>query len=224
MLPSSWNRKYQPFTLLSFFSLVVCLRCLLHHILSHIACTFRENWDFVLIIIVQFMMTAYSRIRCGLSYSFVCTLHHLIIIIVQTYLQTLNLWNVCQIYFCECVSKIEHILLVIHYSLFGAVCFQFTQFHRDGGGNILLCLIIIINSEVWTIIQCLGLDHETMVCAVCLYIFFLPGMAFCYMFKQVFRLVVICETILLRSRQPKQSSILYYWAIKAHFLQRQGIT
>ena len=31
-----------------------------------------------------------------------------------------------------------------------------------------LCLIIIIKSEVWTIIHCLGFGHETMVCAVCL--------------------------------------------------------
>ena len=30
--------------------------------------------------------------------------------------------------------------------------------------------IIIIQSEVWTITHCLGLGHETMVCAVCLYI------------------------------------------------------
>ena len=34
-----------------------------------------------------------------------------------------------------------------------------------------LCLIIIIKPEVWTIIHCLGLGHETMVCAVCLFIF-----------------------------------------------------
>ena len=34
-----------------------------------------------------------------------------------------------------------------------------------------LGLIIIIKSEVWTIIHCLGLGHETMVCAVCLSIF-----------------------------------------------------
>ena len=33
------------------------------------------------------------------------------------------------------------------------------------------CLIIIIKSEVWTIIHCLGLGHETMVSAVCLSIF-----------------------------------------------------
>ena len=34
-----------------------------------------------------------------------------------------------------------------------------------------LCLIIIIKSEVWTITHCLGLGHETMVCAVCFSIF-----------------------------------------------------
>ena len=104
------------------------------------------------------------------SYSFVCTSHRLIIIIVQTYLWTLNLWNVYHIYFVECVSKIEHILLVIHHSICGAVCFQFTQFPRDGWEKILLCLIITIKSEVWTIIHCLGLGHETMVCDVCLFI------------------------------------------------------
>ena len=35
----------------------------------------------------------------------------------------------------------------------------------------ILCLIVIIKSEVWTIVHCLGLGHETMVCAVCLSIF-----------------------------------------------------
>ena len=37
----------------------------------------------------------------------------------------------------------------------------------------ILCLIIIIKSEVWTITHCLGLGHETMMSAVCLSIFFL---------------------------------------------------
>ena len=35
----------------------------------------------------------------------------------------------------------------------------------------IICLIVIIKSEVWTITHCLGLGHETMVCAVCLSIF-----------------------------------------------------
>ena len=35
----------------------------------------------------------------------------------------------------------------------------------------ILCLNIIIESEVWTITHCLGLGHETMVCAVCISVF-----------------------------------------------------
>ena len=44
--------------------------------------------------------------------------------------------NACQIYFVECVSKIKHILSVIHYTICGAVCFQFTHFLCDDWGNI----------------------------------------------------------------------------------------
>ena len=118
------------------FSVVVCLRCLLHHILSLIAYTFRENRQFVFNIIVQFMMSANGRI------CFVCTVHHLIIIIVQNYLKTCTLyvWNACQMNFVECVSKIKHILSVIrctiHYTICGAVCFQFTQSSCDDWDNI----------------------------------------------------------------------------------------
>ena len=36
---------------------------------------------------------------------------------------------------------------------------------------IIIIIIIIIKSKVWTITHCLGLGHETMVCAVCLSIF-----------------------------------------------------
>ena len=149
----------------------MCLRCLLHHILSRIAYTFRQNGIlFSSLLCSLWWVQIVGYVMACRSYSFVCALHHLIIIIVQTYLLTLNLWNFCQLYFVECVSKIEHILLVIHYSRYGAVCFQFTQFPRDGWENILLCLIIINKSDVWTIIHCLGECHVTMVCAVCLYI------------------------------------------------------
>ena len=64
---SSSNRKYPLFPLLSYFSVVVCLRCLLHHILSLIALTFRENREFVFIITVQFMLSANSQIRFALQ-------------------------------------------------------------------------------------------------------------------------------------------------------------
>ena len=71
MLLSSSNRNYPPFPLLSDFSVVVCLKCLLHHILLLIAYTFRENLEFVFIFIVQFMMSANSPIRFGLRFVFV---------------------------------------------------------------------------------------------------------------------------------------------------------
>ena len=54
------------------FSVVVCLRCLLRHILTLIAYTFRENRDFIFIIIVQFIMSLNSWIRFGLQIVFVC--------------------------------------------------------------------------------------------------------------------------------------------------------
>ena len=54
------------------FSVVMCLRCLLHHILQLIAHTFWENREFVFIISVQFMMSANIRIRFGLQIVLVC--------------------------------------------------------------------------------------------------------------------------------------------------------
>ena len=153
------------------FSVVVCLRCLLHHILSRIAYTFRENWDFVLIIIVQLMMSANSRTRYGLQIVFVCLYitpshyHHCANLSVDIELMQCLPDILCR------VCKIEHILLVMNYSIYGAACFQFTQFPRNSWENILRCLIMIIKTEVRTIIHLLGLGHETMVCAVCIFIF-----------------------------------------------------
>ena len=71
MLLSSSNQKYPPFPLLSYFSVVVCLRCLLHHSLLLIAYTFWEKWEFVFIIIVQVMMSTNSQIRFDLKIVFV---------------------------------------------------------------------------------------------------------------------------------------------------------
>ena len=70
------------------------------------------------------------------------------------------------------MSKIRHILSIIHYKTRGAVSFQLT--HSLVMIEIIyiyICHIITIESEVWTISHCLGLGHETMVCAVCLSLF-----------------------------------------------------
>ena len=70
------------------------------------------------------------------SYTFVSTVHHLIIIIVQTYPKALNLKNSCQMYFVECVTTIKHILSVTYDTIYGAVCFQCTHFTCYDGDNI----------------------------------------------------------------------------------------
>ena len=99
-----------------------CVSEMLHHILSFIAYIFRKNRDFVFIIIVQFMMSANSRMRFGLQVVFVCLYF--------------SPSHYHQIYFVECVSKIKHIFSVIHCTLYGAVCFQFTHFPCDDWENI----------------------------------------------------------------------------------------
>ena len=81
------------------------------------------------------------------SCSSVCTLYHLIIIIVQTYLRTLNLWNACQIYFVGGVSKIKHISSAIHYIIYRDVCFQFTHFPCDDWENI--HFVLLSSSSNW---------------------------------------------------------------------------
>ena len=104
-------------------------------------------------IIVQFMMNANSRIPFALQIVIVCLYstpshyHH-----CANLSEDIEHINACQTYFVECVSKIKHILLVIHftihYTICRAVCFQFTHSPCDDGENIytLSYLIIIIKS------------------------------------------------------------------------------
>ena len=80
------------------------------------------------------------------------------------------------------------IFSVSHYTVCGALCFlcvfslplSFVMIERI----YILCLIIIIKSEVWTITHCLWLGHETIVCAVCLSILSCLQFAHC-MFPMV---------------------------------------
>ena len=150
MLLSSSNRKYPSFPLLSYFSVIVCLRCLLHHILSPLA---------------------YTDVLASSSYSFVWTVHHLISPLCK------HIWRhwtykMPARYILSSVWVRLSIFSVIHNTICGPVCFQFTHFSCDDWDNIyMLCLIIIINSEVWTITHCLGSGQETMLSTVCLNIF-----------------------------------------------------
>ena len=104
------------------------------------------------------------------SYSFVCTVHHLIIIIVQsniwrhwTYKMPVryilsSMWVRLSIF--SPLSIIQYVGLCV-FSLPIPLWWlrEYTYF------------VISSSSEVWTITHCLGSGHETMVCAVCLSIF-----------------------------------------------------
>ena len=155
------------------FSVVVCLGCLLHYTLSRIVYTFRENREFVFISIVQLMMNANSRIRFGFQIVFVCLYitpshyHHCANFIWRhwTYKMPVR-YNLSSVWvrlsiFCQ-LSIIQYVGLCVF-----SLPIPFVMIERI----YILCLTIIIKSEVWTITHCLGLGHETMVYAVCLSIF-----------------------------------------------------
>ena len=69
------------------------------------------------------------------SGSFVFRLHHLIIIIMQNY------YNTCQVYAAERVCKIKTILSIIFHSIYGAVCLQLTQFSCDDHEKVYFILL-----------------------------------------------------------------------------------
>ena len=137
MLLSSSNRKYPPFPLFSYFSVVVCLRSLLHHILSLIVYTFRENREFVFISIVQYMMSANSRIRFGLQIVFVCLCitpshyHHCANFIWRHWTNKMSVrYNLSSVWVR--LSILSQLSIIQYVGL----CFQFTRFLCDDWENI----------------------------------------------------------------------------------------
>ena len=91
--------------------------------------------------IVQFMVSANSRIRFALQIVLVClystpSLYHQ----CAKLSEDIELIKCLSDIFVECVSKIKHILSVIHYTIHyticGAVCFQFTHSPCDDWENI----------------------------------------------------------------------------------------
>ena len=171
MLLSSSNRKYPPFTLLSYIPWLcawdVCYITFCH--LLHI----RENRECVFIIIVQFMMSANIRILFGLQIVLVCLYstpshyHH-----CSNLSEGIELIKCLSDILCRVWVRLSIFSPLSSIQYVGLCAFSlpihFVMIERMH----ILCLIIIIKSEVWTLTHCLGLGHEAMVCAVCLSIFF----------------------------------------------------
>ena len=144
--------------------------CFLPH---NIVYTFRENREFVFISIVQFMMSANSRIRFGLQIVFVClyiTLSHYqhcanFIWRHWTYKMPVR-YNLSSVWVRLSLFSQLSIIQYVGLCVF-SLPISFVMIER----MYILRLIIIIKSEAWTITHCSGLGIETMVCAVCLSIF-----------------------------------------------------
>ena len=108
--------------MLSYLSVVMCQRSLLHHFLAIIVNTFPENRELDCVIIVHFMMNVNSRLRSGLQIVFICLhitpshYHH-----CANLSEDISLIKWLSDIFCR-VSKIKHIMSVIHYTICVGLC------------------------------------------------------------------------------------------------------
>ena len=80
-----------------------------------------------------------------------------------------------KIYFVQCVIRLSIFSLSSIIQYVGLYVFSLPISLVMIERIYILCLIIIIESEVWTTTHCLGLGHETMVSAVCLSIVLWTG-------------------------------------------------
>ena len=178
---SSWYHHHQIgsihfslsiFPIVVIFSMVLCLRCLLHHILQLIA-----------------YYCIYIPGNPGNCFHYLCAVHYE----SETYWladriplfvhYTISFSSLCKFIWRYWTHKmpVRYILSsvwvrfsscsVIQYTICWAVFslpISFVMIERI----YILCLIIILKSEIWTITHLLALDHEAMVCHVCLSIFY----------------------------------------------------
>ena len=129
--------------------------------------------EFVFISIVQFMISVNSRMRFGFQIVFVCLYitstyyHHCANFIWRHWTHKMPVrYNLSSVWIRLSIFSQLSIIQYVGLCVF-SLPIPFVIIDRI----YILCLIIIIKSEVWTITYCLGLGHETMVCAVCLSIF-----------------------------------------------------
>ena len=96
------------------------MSCRSHHIF------FYYYWAVLLCAqIIEYIMARWS-------YSFVCTLCFLLLIIImQTYLKVVNFYNICQVHFVETRLKIWSIFSIIFIVIYWSVCIQLTHFSFD---------------------------------------------------------------------------------------------
>ena len=150
--------------------MVVCLRWLYHHMLSVLHMNIsRESWVLRLQLLCSLIMCANNQVHYGLM-----VLYGYLHITLPHYhadlSESIELLKYLSDIFClKCVSMIRSVLSIIVHAIYGAVCIQLTHFPYDDCEN--TCTWSYYHHHVWTVCCCLGLSHETMVCALCLSIF-----------------------------------------------------
>ena len=107
------------------------------------------------------------------SYSFVCTLHHVIKIIVCYLSEDITLIKCLSNIFCRVWVRLSTISQLSILQYMGLCVFNLPISLVTIKRIYILCLIIIIKLKVWSIIHCLGLGHGTMICVVCLSLYIL---------------------------------------------------
>ena len=115
-----------------------------------------------------------------------------------------------RIYFVECVSKIKHILSVIHYTICGAVCFQFINFPCGDWENIYTLSYYHNQIGSMSYYPLIKLGHEAMVSAVCLSIF-LGNYLFIFCRTKHFPQIQLCTHLSINTKLENIILTLQFW-------------
>ena len=125
------------------------MSCRSHHIF------FYYYWAVLLCTqIIEYIMARWS-------YSFVCTLCFLLLIIIMvTYLKVVNFYNTCQVHFVETRLKIWSIFSIIFIVIYWSVFIQLTHFSFDQCENRCTlsycpaCRTSLISTRFWVVVIC----------------------------------------------------------------------
>ena len=158
-MPSSLNIRYNYFFLSNRFYWSTVFYSLCLYYLNHVSCVCNiicyqlfhidlKKFVFASITTVQSTMCASILVHYGLKYSCVCILHYLTVIVMQIYLDALNIQNAFQVYSVKCVS----------------ICVDMRIY-------LIKLIISIIAYEIWFISRCVVIAYETRACAICLAMF-----------------------------------------------------
>ena len=138
----------------------------------------RESWVSCLLLLCSLIMCANNRVQYDAMVIFVCcTSNYIIFIIMQTYLKVLvhSASGVClRLSIFSQLSVMQYMepcVFSVHIFLMMIVRIR------------VLYLITNIKSEMWPICHCIGLGHEAMVCALCIF----------YIFKKHIKSVIRCD-------------------------------